>query len=328
MTQNFYETLGVSKTATADEIKKAYRKLANKYHPDKNPDDPTTEEKFKTVKRAYEVLSDEQQRAAYDSYGHEQYVNQGSAGPRNSGHDAYAEAFRRAFEEQMRQAERQVQMQMNVTLQQAVRGDTVDVTIPITQKCTSCDGTGSKTKQRHGCTTCKGSGVVFRQVGNMRLQVGCGACGGQGSVVTDPCQTCRGTGETRQTATKQVKLTPGTDTGEAIMFDVDNKQVIVVFIVVPDSTFQRGGLDLKRAVEVDVVTAVLGGKVATEDVFGNTLNITIPAGIQPGQSLRLTGKGIVCDNRTGDMYCEVVVKIPTNISPEQKLLYEQIKETP
>lgn len=328
MTQNFYETLGVAKTATPDDIKKAYRKLANKYHPDKNLDDPTAEEKFKTVKRAYEVLSDAQQRAAYDNYGHERYVNQGSAGHRNSGHETYAEAFKRAFDEQMRQAERQVQMQMNITFQQAVRGDTIDVTIPIARKCTVCDGSGSKTKQRQECSTCHGSGITFRQVGNVKLQVGCGACGGRGSAVTDPCPSCRGAGETRQPVTKQVKLTPGTDTGDANVFDVEDKQVLVVFIVIPDPIFQRGGLDVKRGVEIDVVTAVLGGKVITEDVFGNTLNITIPAGIQPGQSLRLTGKGIVRDNRTGDMYCEVVVKIPTNVSPEQKLLYEQIKETP
>lgn len=327
MTQNFYETLGVAKTATPEDIKKAYRKLANKYHPDKNLDDPTAEEKFKTVKRAYEVLSDVQQRAAYDNYGHERYVNSGSTGQRSSNHDAYADAFKRAFEEQKRQAERQIQMQMRITLRQAVRGDTIDVTIPITRSCNVCDGTGSQTKQRSQCSACGGSGVTVQHLAGMSFQSGCGTCRGQGTVVKDPCHTCHGSGEVRSNVVRQVKLTPGIDTGEAVVLEVEDKQVFVVFIVVPDSTFQRGGLDVKRSIDVDVVTAVLGGKIVTEDIMGNTISVTVPAGIQPGQSLRLTGKGISRDNHAGDMYCEVVIKIPTNISPEQKALYEQLKGT-
>lgn len=324
MTQSFYEQLGVSSTSTVDDIKKAYRKMANRYHPDKNPNDPTAEEKFKDVKRAYEVLSNDQERAAYDSYGHEQYVNGGHQQRRQ--HDPYADAFKRAFEEHRRQAEQQMQMQMRITLTQAVRGDTIDVSIPITEQCDVCDGTGSRSKQRHTCSTCNGIGATIKQVGDMRFQTTCDACNGLGTTVSDACTSCGGSGEKHNIITRQVKLPQGVDTGDRIDLVVNGKRVGLVLVVVPDKTFQRGGMDLKRTIDVDVVTAVLGGKVITTDVLGNTLTVTIPAGIQPGQALRLSGKGITRDNRHGDLYCEVKIKIPTGLSDDKKVTWELLRE--
>lgn len=328
MTQSFYDVLGVGKSATADEIKKAYRKLANKYHPDKNPDDPTSEEKFKEVKRAYEVLSDDQQRGAYDAHGHDHYVNGGQG--RQQHHDAYAEAFKRAFEEQMRAAEQQartVRLQHRITLAQSITGGEASIRIPIVQECGQCGGTGSASKSREVCPTCHGVGVIIRQQGNMRFQTTCGTCGGSGEVVKDPCVACHGTGQHHVNVSRNIQIPPGVDSGDGIQLEVDGTPVVIVFYVQPDPVFTRNGNDIHRTVEIDVPTAVLGGKITTQDVLGSDIIVTIPAGIQPGQTLRLSGKGVTRQGVTGNMFCTVVVKIPTALTEQQRELYSQLKET-
>lgn len=315
--RDFYEVLGVHKNASADEIKKAYRKLANKYHPDKNPNDPTAEERFKEVKHAYEVLSDESKRSAYDQFGHSGVDNS------RPQHDAYAEAFRRAFEEQARQ-QRTMQMQVGISLVQAIKGDTITVDVPYMEKCSACEGTGSKSKSKATCLHCNGTGQTVGNMGGMRFVQTCGHCGGSGEVVLDPCNTCHGSGQVRKTHKQEVTVPPGVDTGDAIRMGFKDHEIVFVFVVQQHPAFMRDGNNLIRKIEVDVVTAVIGGKVTVEDVFGSSLSVTIPPGTQPMQSLRLTGKGVSRNGRTGDMYCQIVVKIPTSLTDKQKELYEQL----
>lgn len=318
--RDFYEVLNLTKSATAEEIKKAYRKLANKYHPDKNPDDPSAEEKFKEVKRAYEVLSDESSRAAYDQFGH-------SGVEGNLGHgyqDAYADAFRRAFEEQMRE-QRAVQMQVGLTFTHSIKGGPIAVDVPVVEKCEPCDGSGSKSNTKRTCVACGGTGKTSGQVGGMRFVHACNHCGGTGQQITDPCNACNGIGKVRKFIKRDIDVPPGVNTGDAIRMSFSDHDVVFVFVVQPDSTFIRDGNNLHRRIEVDLTTAVLGGKVSVEDALGASLSISIPAGTQPMQSLRLTGKGVARNGQTGDMYCQVVVKIPTTLTPEQKELYERLR---
>lgn len=323
MTQkDLYEVLGVSKTASVDEIKKAYRKLANKHHPDKNIDDPSAEDKFKEVKFAYEVLSDDQKRGVYDVHGHEG-LSGGSQ--RQQSYHAHAEVFRRAFEEQFAQQQRTKQVQVGVTLVQAVKGGEITIDIPLTQQCDSCEGTGSASKVRKTCSMCKGNGSIIQQQGRMRFQTVCPACRGQGTEVSDPCPTCKGEGTVRKVRNQQINVPSGLDTGDAIQLEIDNNDIIVVFVVQGHSVFSRDGLNLIRQVNIDVATATLGGKVTVEDLFGNSIAITIPSGIQPMKSLRLAGKGVTRNNKTGDMYCQIVVQIPTTLTDKQRELYEQLR---
>lgn len=319
--RDFYEVLGIQKNASAAEIKKAYRKLANKYHPDKNPDDSTAEEKFKEVKHAYEVLSDETKRASYDQFGHDGVDNSTNRGH----HDAYADAFRRAFGEQMRQQQRTMQMQVNITLVQAVRGDTITVDVPYMEECSACEGTGSKSKHKEKCPTCNGTGQAIGHMGGMRFMQTCGHCGGTGEVVRDPCGTCRGARQVRKTHKQEITIPQGVDTGDAIRMGFKDHEVVFVFVVQQHPTFMRDGNNLIRKIEVDVVTAVIGGKTTIEDLFGFSISVTIPPGTQPMQSLRLSGKGVTRNGRTGDMYCQIVVKVPTSLTEKQKELYEQLR---
>lgn len=317
---DLYEILGVARNASGDDIKKAYRKLANKYHPDKNPDDPSAEEKFKEVKLAYETLSDDQKRSAYDQFGHD-----GLNGASRHGHDAYADAFRRAFEEHARQQARTVQLQVGITLEQAVKGDTVVVDVPTMEECSVCDGTGSKSKTKSVCQTCNGKGHHVVTMQGMRYTQVCHHCGGTGETVSDPCTTCGGRGTVHKVIKQKIDIPPGVDTGDAIRYNYAERDVIFVFVVQEHPVFERDGVNLIRSVNVDAVTATIGGKVNIEDIEGTPIVVTIQPGTQPMQILRLMGKGVTRNNRTGDMYCRVVVKIPTTVSEKQKELYEQLR---
>lgn len=323
--RDLYEVLGVSKSASKDEIKKAYRKLANKFHPDKNPDDPSAEEKFKEVKRAYEVLSDDGQRSTYDTYGHEGLRG---AAHQNGHTSSSADAFRRAFEEHFNRQQRTIQLQASITLEQAINGDTITINIPFTQECSACDGTGSRSKTKTVCPVCKGQGAVASHSGGVMYQRICSHCGGVGEMVMDPCVTCHGVGHTQRVHAQQITVPPGVDTGDAMRFGIDGHDVVVVFVIKPHPVFQRDGFNLIRKVHVDVVTAVLGGKESVEDINGNAIIVTIPAGIQPLQTLRLAGKGVKRNNNTGDMYCQIVVTIPTELDDEQKVKWEQLRKVP
>lgn len=320
MSKDYYEILGVAKTATADEIKKAYRKLANKYHPDKNPDDPSAEDKFKEVKNAYEVLSDPDRRSTYDTYGSDVQQHH------RSGYDAHAEAFKRAFDEQMRNMRRRINAQVRITLQQAVKGGTATAEVPVSEECGSCGGTGSKSKTRRACPTCGGAGAVIRQQGNMRFQMTCNHCGGMGTVIDDPCSTCNGSGHVQRRDTVTVEYPPGVDTGDGIGVRKGEYDVVVVFIVEDDPNFERDGLNLVRRVNVGLVDAVLGKKIPVADVMGNEFIVTIPAGVQPAQMLRLAKKGITRNGMTGDLYLVVNVEVPKTLSDKERALYEQLRE--
>lgn len=316
--KDFYEVLELPKTASADEIKKAYRKLAHKYHPDKNLGDPTTEEQFKEVKRAYEILSDVTKRAAYDQFGHGGVDNNA-----RQQHDAYNEAFKRAFNEQHH---RTMQLQVGITLEQAIRGGNITVDVPTTEACPACDGTGSKTKSRTTCVQCNGSGQSIGHIGGMTFARACERCGGAGEIVIDRCNTCNGSGQVRNLHKQELNIPPGVNTGEAIRQGFKDHEVIFVFVIHQHPVFMRDGNNLIRTVEVDVVTATIGGKLIVEDVFGTALAITVPPGTQPMQSLRLVGKGVLRNGRAGDMYCQIIVKVPTSLSEKQRELYEQLRE--
>lgn len=322
--KDFYELLGVKKNASDDEIKKAYRKLATKHHPDKNLDDPSAEEKFKEVKRAYEVLSDGNQRASYDAHGHAG-IDGSNQRRQQSAQDIHTELFRRAFEQQQRTANTR-QVQINITLAQAVKGDTVQVDLPVSTECGDCAGTGSASKQHTQCPNCGGGGTIDQSSGGMTFRQYCGVCGGSGSIISDPCKKCSGQGILHSTVKKPITIPPGVDTGDAMHFAVNGAELLIVFVVQPHAIFTREALRLLRDIDVDVVTAVLGGKVSVTDVLGKEFVITIPAGTQPMNMLRLTGKGVTRNGNTGDMYCQVNIRIPTVLTDDQKTLYEQLRD--
>lgn len=322
-TKDLYSVLGVEKTASPEDIKKAYRKLANKYHPDKNPDDPTAEEKFKEVKHAYEVLSDSNKRHLYDTYG----SDDNSVQARHE-QDLYAEMFRRAFGEHHRNMHKRVKVQVQLSLRQATQGGTTSASVPIIEECKVCDGTGSKSKTPKTCPTCNGAGAVIRMQGIMRFQMTCSHCGGAGTIIDDPCDACRGHGQVQRRDSVTVNYHPGVDTGDAIAVQHAGYEVIVVFFVNEDPVFRREGLNLIRQVKISVPDAVLGAKVTTTDILDNELVVTIPAGVQPMQMLRLPRKGVTRDGMIGDMYIQIQVDIPKELTDYQRNLYEQLRLTP
>ncbi len=342
--RDYYEVLGVARDATDGDIKKAYRRLAMKYHPDRNTDDAEAEAKFKEVKEAYEVVSKSDKRAAYDQFGHAGVSNSASGGP-SPGADAFGDIFgdvfgdifggggggRRGRSQVYRGADLRYELVMS--LEDAVAGDTVNIEVPSSVNCTTCGGDGAAPgSSPEACTTCDGSGQVRMQQGFFSVQQSCPACRGQGTVIKDPCTSCHGRGRTVENRKLAVKVPPGVDEGDRIRLTGEGEvgrnggppgDLYVEIRLDAHKLFERDGPDLSCEVPISFVAAVVGGSVELPTLDGQVA-LKIPAGTQSGKVFRLRGKGVstVRDSRKGDLFCRVVIETPVNLTKEQEQLLQ------
>ena len=346
--RDYYEVLGVSKSASADEIKKAYRRLAMKYHPDRNKTDDDSERKFKEAKEAYEVLRDSDRRAAYDRFGHEGLRGAGMGGPGGFSAEGFSDIFGDVFGDIFggggRRSGRQVfrgadlGYELRLDLEKAVHGDTVTIDVPSQVTCESCDGSGAKKGTTPDqCSTCGGAGQVRMQQGFFSIQQTCPACKGAGTIISDPCDDCHGRGRVRKTRTLSVKVPAGVDDGDRIRLAGEGEagrnggppgDLYVEIRLEPHKIFMRDGADLSCEVPISFATAALGGEVELPTLDGN-VSLKVPAGTQSGNVFRLRGKGVttVRDPRTGDLFAKVSVETPVNLTNEQRELLSMFDTT-
>lgn len=353
--RDYYEVLGVGKNASDDEIKKAYRKLAMKYHPDRNPDNPSAEEKFKEAKEAYEILSDSQKRAAYDQYGHagvDPQAGMGGGFGGGAGMGGFADAFGGIFDEIFggrggggggggrsniyRGAD--LRYNLEITLEQAAKGTETKIRIPTMEVCEPCKGSGAKAgTQPKTCPTCNGSGQVRLQQGFFSIQQTCHKCHGTGRFVADPCKSCGGAGRTKQHKTLSVKIPAGVDTGDRIRLAGEGEHGVnggppgdlyVQIHLKQHPVFQRDHNDLHCEMPISFTTAALGGEIEIPTLDGAAA-IKIPPETQSGRVFRLRGKGIkgVRSNTHGDLMCHVIVETPVNLTDRQKELLRELEES-
>ena len=338
--RDYYEVLGISKSASADEIKKAYRRLAMKFHPDRNTDDSEAEAKFKEAKEAYEVLNDSDKRSAYDRFGHDAVRGGGMGGQGGFSAEGFSDIFgdvfgdifgggRRGGPQVFRGAD--LGYELRLDLEKAVSGDTVKIDVPSQVTCETCDGTGAmKGTQPQQCSTCGGAGQVRMQQGFFSIQQSCPACKGAGTMISDPCPTCHGRGRVRKTRTLSVKVPAGVDDGDRIRLSGEGEagrnggppgDLYVEVRVNPHKLFNRDGADLSCEVPISFATATLGGEVELPTLDGN-VSLKVPAGTQSGKVFRLRSKGVITvrDPRKGDLFAQVAVETPVNLTSEQKEL--------
>jgi molecular chaperone DnaJ len=337
--RDFYEILGVGKSASDEEIKKAYRKLAMKHHPDRNPDNPKAEEHFKEAKEAYEILSVTQTRAAYDQYGHAG-VDSAGGGAHGFG-DAFSDIFSDLFNSRGHaNVHRGADLRYNleITLEQAARGTETKIRIPRMEVCDTCHGSGARPGTLPvTCPTCNGHGQVRMQQGFFSIQQTCPKCHGSGKFVSSPCATCSGSGRVRQHKTLAVKIPAGVDEGDRIRLSGEGEagvnngpsgDLYVVIHLTAHSVFQRDHNDLHCEMPVSFTTAALGGEIEIPTLDGHA-KIRIPAETQSGKVFRLRGKGIkgVRSNTPGDLLCHVVVETPVKLTARQRELLQELEES-
>lgn len=349
--RDYYEILGISKTASEEEIKKSYRRLAMKYHPDRNPNDKDAEAKFKEAKEAYEVLSDGKKRATYDQFGHA--ASEGMGGGGGSGFQGFSgfgdfgdelgDLFSSVFGGGGRSRGRSqrgsdVLYNLTLNLEEAVHGTTTEIRIPSWVKCKECNGSGaSKGSEPIVCKTCNGMGQVHMQQGFFTIQQTCPTCHGRGKIISNPCSKCRGQGRVQEHKTLSVKIPAGVDNGDRIrlggegeagMHGVPSGDLYVEIHVKPHSLFIREGNDLLSEVPISFITAVLGGELDIPTLHGRVA-LKIPPETQTGKVFRLRGKGVksVRNNLTGDLLCKVFVETPINLTSEQKNLFQQLGDS-
>lgn len=345
--RDYYEILGVAKNASDDELKKAYRKLAMKYHPDRNPDSKEAEEKFKEAKEAYEMLSDEQKRAAYDRYGHAGVDPNAGVGAGMGGAGGFADAFGDIFGEIFGAAGRRgggpqvyrgadLKYTLDVTLEQAANGFDTEIRVPSWETCDVCHGNGAKPGTHpRTCHTCDGAGVVRMQQGFFSVQQNCPTCHGTGKEITDPCTACDGVGRIRRHKTLQVKIPAGIDDGMRIRSAGNGEpgvnggppgDLYVEIHLKQHGIFQRDGDDLHCELTIPFTTAALGGELEVPTLTGRGA-ITIPEGTQTGKTFRLRGKGIrgLRSSYPGDLYCHVSVETPVRLTEDQKKMLRQFE---
>ena len=348
--QDYYATLGVSRTAGDDEIKKAYRKMAMKYHPDRNPGDAAAEEKFKEVQKAYEILSDAQKRAAYDQYGHAAF-EQGGFGAGGFGgfggaqgfdfSDIFSQMFGGAAGGGRQQNHQGADLQYNIeiTLEEAATGIRKQITIPTYEECGTCHGSGAKAGTKATtCRTCHGSGVVHVRQAIFQIQQTCTACGGSGKEIKDPCPQCHGEGRVKAAKTVEVNIPAGIDDGQRIRLSGEGEPGIhgappgdlyIHVSVKAHKIFQRDPevpTDLHCELPISITTAALGGEVEVPTLDGK-VKLSIPAGTQNGKRMRVKGKGVksVRSSLVGDLYCHIVVETPVNLTERQKELLAEFE---
>ncbi|KAM7371982.1 hypothetical protein PAMP_009182 [Pampus punctatissimus] len=334
--QDFYQILGVPRAATQKEIKKAYYQMAKKYHPDTNKDDPQAKEKFAQLAEAYEVLSDEVKRKQYDTYGSTGF-DAGQAGGRQqywSGHASNVdpeELFRKIFGEFSGGRgfgdfnaifDQPQEYIMELTFTQAAKGVNKEMSINVDAACQHCDGKGHEpgTKVQH-CHYCNGSGMETVNTGPFVMRSTCRRCGGKGTVISNPCHTCRGTGQTKQRKTVMVPVPAGVEDGQTVRMPVGKKEIFITFRVQKSPLFRRDGADIHSDLYISVAQAILGGTARAQGLY-ETLNLSITAGIQTDQRIRLAGKGIarISGYGFGDHYVHVKIKVPKTLTDRQRAL--------
>src|SRR5581483_9814744 len=345
--RDYYEVLGVNRDADEETVKKAYRRLAMKYHPDRNPDNPKAEELFKEAKEAYEVLCDGSKRAAYDRYGHAGVDPQaGMAGAAGAaGFGSFADAFGDIFGDIFGQARggrssvfrgADLRYNLEITLEQAAHGTETRIRIPTHEACDTCGGTGAKpgTKPRT-CSTCNGHGQVRMQQGFFSLQQTCPNCHGSGKVIPEPCPTCHGAGRVKKQKTLSVRIPEGVDEGDRIRLAGEGEagvnggptgDLYVQIQVKAHPAFQRDHDDLHCEMPISFPTAALGGDIEIPTLDGSA-KIKVPAETQSGKIFRLRGKGIkgVRSREHGDLLCHVMVETPVNLTERQKELLREFE---
>ena len=344
--RDYYEILGVERSADEREIKKAYKRLAMKFHPDRNPENPESEEKFKEAKEAYEVLSDAQKRAAYDKFGHAG-VDPNQAGPGGFGGsadfgdvfgDIFGDIFGGGRRSQRAARGADLRYNMELTLEEAVRGVSKEIKVPTLVECDECHGSGARTgTSAQTCPTCHGSGQVQMRQGFFAVTQACPHCHGKGKIITDPCRKCHGDGRVQKTKTLSVKIPAGVDTGDRIRlagegeageFGAPAGDLYVQVHVKDHPIFVRDGNNLYCEIPISFTTAALGGEVAVPTLDGR-LMLKIPAETQSGRMFRLRGKGVrsLRSGAEGDLLCKAVVETPVKLSDEQKELLKQLEDS-
>ena len=349
--RDYYEVLGVNRDAGDDEIKKAYRKLAMKHHPDRNPDSKDAEEKFKEAKEAYEMLSDPQKKAAYDRYGHAGVDPSMGAGPGAQGFEGgFADAFGDIFGDLFGGAGggrggrsnvyrgADLRYNLEITLEEAARGAEKTIRIPTVEECGTCHGSGAKPgTQPKPCPTCNGHGQVRVQQGFFSIQQTCPKCHGSGKIIPDPCRDCGGAGRVKKHKTLEVKIPAGIDEGMRLRHAGHGEpgvnggpsgDLYVQIHLKAHAVFQREGNDLHCEMPISITTAALGGEIEIPTLEGMA-RLKIPAETQSGKVFRLRGKGIknVRSHVHGDLMCHVVVETPVSLTERQKELLREFEES-
>jgi len=348
--RDYYEALGVSKDASERDIKKAYKRLAMKYHPDRTAGDKELETKFKEVKEAYEILTDEQKRQMYDQYGHAAFEQGGGGGHGGfgGGHGDFGDVFGDVFGDIFgggggrRQSRQQrgsdLRYNMDLTLEEAVRGKEVEIKVPTWVSCDPCDGSGAKAGSKpKTCTTCHGAGQVQMRQGFFAVQQTCPTCQGQGQIISDPCNSCHGQGRVEKTKTLSVKIPAGVDTGDRIRLSGEGEagvhgapagDLYVQVSVREHDIFVREGNNLYCEVPISFTTSGLGGEIQVPTLDGRA-KLKIPSETQTGKMFRMRGKGVksVRSGAQGDLICKVVIETPVNLNERQRELLKELEES-
>lgn len=341
--EDYYKILGVSRNASDADLKKSYRRLAMKFHPDRNQDNPDAEEQFKQAKEAYEVLSDPKKRSAYDQFGHAGV--DASAGGGFSGADAFSDIFGDVFGDIFGGSRRSgpsrgadLRYDLELSLEEAVKGHEIKIRVPIMVTCDHCGGSGAKKGSTPvTCSTCNGMGNVRMQQGFFSVQQTCPACRGQGKQIKDPCRVCHGSGRVQDTKTLSVTVPPGVDTGDRIRLSGEGEagepgarpgDLYVQIHVREHPIFTRDGANLYCEVPISFPTATLGGELEVPTLEGK-IKLKIPPETQTGKLFRLRGKGVkpVRGGGPGDLLCRVQIETPVHLTKEQKELIERLEES-
>ncbi len=353
--RDYYEVLGIQKTASKDEIKKAYRKLAIQYHPDKNPGDKTAEEKFKEATEAYEILSDDQKRSIYDQYGHAGLEGMGGgAGGFDPSHfqgfeDIFGD-FGGIFESLFGGGRRStfrggsggspagasLRYDLSISFEDAVFGTKAEIQYQCNAACPSCHGSGCASGGRKTCASCRGTGQVRRSSGFFSIASPCPACHGEGTIIENPCRDCSGSGLQRKNQKILVTIPAGVEDGRRIVIPRQGDAGVnggppgdlIVFIRVKRHQFyERSGHDLYCAIPISITQAALGSEITITALDKRQIKIKIPAGTQNGKLLRVKSEGVAfADSRKGDLYIKIVVKVPTKLSPRAKTLLTEVSK--
>lgn len=348
MKADYYETLGVAKGADDAAMKASYRKLAMKYHPDRNQGDASAEGKFKELNEAYETLKDPQKRAAYDRYGHAAFENGGGGAQGFGGGGGFADIFEDIFGEMMggrgrrqsngRERGADLRYNMEVTLEEAFAGKTAQVRVPSSITCETCSGTGAKPgTQPTTCNTCGGAGSVRASQGFFSVERACPTCNGRGQIIKDPCGKCAGQGKVTQERSLSVNIPAGIEDGTRIRLTGEGEAGVrggpqgdlYIFISIkPHAFFQRDGADLYCKVPISMTTAALGGQFEVATLDGTQTRVKVPEGTEYGKQFRLKGKGMPVLRQTvmGDLYIQIDIETPQKLTHRQRELLEEFEK--